>query len=190
MGFGDYGGKGMKCVHGVEMGESCGNCWAQTAGTDMRIMPDFCVRKQPKTDDRLAAELASLTRSIQGLSGNVAKLVEEMGVRAQGADEIFRTEPMEMTIEEFDVLIERNRSSGRSQVIGESMRQAKQQQRHAEAQMAVKRGPVTDEEVIGAMRSVGWNLDSVEDAKMHYGSTIREYTALLTHLAKSRGLID
>ena|ERR1700744_281791 len=82
MGFGDYGGKGMRCVHGVEMAVQCNAC-VMEAGSD-RIVQISDARfkysehkETPRAEDRLATELASLTRSIQGLSGNVAKLVEE-----------------------------------------------------------------------------------------------------------------
>lgn len=55
----------MKCVHGIELEVPCVYCGSLGRFTEN------------KPDDPLVAELASLTRSIQGLSGNVAKLVED-----------------------------------------------------------------------------------------------------------------
>lgn len=78
----------MKCVHGVEMAMSCGECFADfgdgRAGVRSGgIQSDQWVQL-PSVDnqlkERMANELASLTQAIQELSGNVAKLVEERSV--------------------------------------------------------------------------------------------------------------
>lgn len=184
----------MMCVHGISLEMRCSQCNGASSmacsgpgeykvpgklDEDEQRFVNAAAFHASSANDRLATELASLTRSIQGLSGNVAKLLEEKGVSGHGGDEIFRTEPLEMTTEEFDASVERNRKAGMGQLIGESMRQAKQQHRHAESQMAVRRCPLTDGE-IAACCSLYFTADTASDG-------MRD---VLNWFAKSRGLID
>lgn len=168
MGFGDYGGKGMKCMHGIELEVPCVYCESLGRFTEN------------KPDDRVAAELASLTRSIQGLSGNVAKLVEdrprnpmagnygpEDGERLAANLEANGFSKVAVSpLENFSVEGLIDELSRRGYVLPFS--------KH------VKRGPVTDNDVKCSSEAY-WNASFNKRRPLHEA---------LEAFAKSRGLID